>query len=165
VPQLQIAPERSRVDLMARPALPGSRLLVEEVTGTVETGTDTDPTTTTKRPGRGTLTIRLRAIVEPGIDTTGIPPWLSTGEPVIVSGEITEALADATGRLTVRAELHIPDRTVQLTGSGRVNRPGGHDGPIEAAGVSLIDPRSLGFALPPLVTFAIHARWRLVLTG
>jgi hypothetical protein len=165
VPRLLIVPERSRIDLTARPALPGVRLVVDEVSGTVDLDGPGAPTGACS--GTGELTVWLQAQVDGGPPADGVPPWLRPGDVVALAGVVEEARGDGRGHLEVRTRFAIDGRPIPLTGAGRAGPPAGDpDGSaaLEAVGVSLVDPRTLGFALPPLVTYAIHARWRLVLT-
>jgi hypothetical protein len=174
-----IVPERSRLDLAARPALPGVRLVAERLAGTIDL--DVPVAAGPPRPGgigpcvgRGALDLWIRVLVEDGGRADGVPAWLRSGDAVAVGGEVEEVRGDGDGRLEVRTRLRVDDRTVLFTGAGRVGpigggaRPVGSGGPaagggLEAVGVTIVDPRTLGFGLSPLVTHVIHARWRLLL--
>jgi hypothetical protein len=160
VPRHVVVPERSGIDLNPRPALPGVRLVVDEVSGTV----DLDG----RSPGtvRGALHVRLRALVDDDGRAPGLPAWLRHGEVVVLDTEVTDARCGDDGRLDVRARVRTGDRNVPVTGAGRIHRRGpDDDAGLEVVGLTLVDPRSFGFTLPPLITYALHVRWRLVLTG
>jgi hypothetical protein len=146
VPRFAVVPDRSRVGLTARPDLPGTRLVVEGIAGWV----DTDG------PGTGELTVRLRAVPAPGL-AQGVPDWLAAGDPVTLPGTV-EAAACGDDRVEARVRFTVDGRAVGLTGSGRIERD--RDG-IRAVGVTVVDPRVLGFALPPLVGHPVQARWVL----
>jgi hypothetical protein len=157
VPRLLVVPERSRIDLTARPALPGARLVVDEVTGAVDLDGPADGACS----GHGTLAVWLQARLDDGDRAGAVPPWLAGGEVVAVEGELHDLRGDGEGHVEVRTRFGLAGRTVGLTGAGRVGPvDAGH---VQAVGVTLVDPRMLGFALPPLVTYVIRARWRLVL--
>ena len=153
VPRYRIIPERSRVDVTARPALPGARIVVDEVSGTVDAGDD---------GGTGTLLLWLQVVVEDDTRTAGVPEWLRPGEIVAVEGVLESARCTG-DHLEIETRFGMDGRRVPFTGAGRVRRPDGPDGPVEAVGITVVDPRSLGFALPPLVTYTLHTRWQIVL--
>lgn len=165
-----VVPDRSRVDITARPALPGLRLTIDEVSGEVELDGPVDGTG--ERAGRGALQLWIQARVDDADRAGSTPRWL-VGDPVAVTGEIEQVRCDGE-RVELRYWLVADDRTVPLTGAGRIEDAGepdpGRIGPdvpnrglIRAIGVSIVDPRALGFALPPLVTYVLHARWRVTL--
>jgi hypothetical protein len=157
VPRQLIVPERSRVDVNARPGLPGLRLAVVEVGGHIEGDGG---------PGGGDRTgrLHLRLAVVPDGEPGGVavPPWLDGDGPADVAAELRRVHTAGDGRVEVDAAVTFGDRTVTVAGSGRCT-PGPH-GP-EVVGTSIVDPRALGFGLLPLVTFTLQVRWRLVLTA
>jgi hypothetical protein len=157
VPLYRIDSERSRIDVTARPSLPGVRLVVDEVTGSIELpDQEADG-----GPAAGPLTVWLQALLDDGPRAEGLPPWLRNGEPVPADGHIESARCPDDDHLEVVLRLTLAGRVVPVTGAGRIRR---RDGVLEAVGVSVVDPRVLGFNLPPLVTYALHTRWILTLT-
>jgi hypothetical protein len=152
-----IVPERSRVDVTARPSLPGVRMVVEEISGTV----DHTPSDGGGGRAEGRLTLWLQAIIDDDIRSLGVPAWLRAGDLVGTDGRLEAARCDGEGHLDVKAQLRVQGRSVPLTGAGRVAPTPDDDQAWEAVGVTIVDPRALGFALPPLVTYVLHARWRI----
>jgi hypothetical protein len=149
VPRFAVVPDRSRIDLAARPDLPGVRLAIDDVSGWI------DPDGRT-----GELTVSLRA-VPTGDLAQGVPAWLAGGEPVtVVVAVALGAGACREDRVEVSVRFTVDGRTVGLTGTGRIERDPGAEG-VRAAGLTVIDPRVLGFALPPLVGHPVQARWVL----
>jgi hypothetical protein len=102
----------------------------------------------------------LQAIIDADARADGVPPWLRDGEPVAAEGRIESARCLSGGELRVNVRVSIGGRAVPLSGAGRIRQDGET---LEAVGVTVIDPRTLGFALPPLVTYVLHTRWVLIL--
>jgi hypothetical protein len=162
---LVVVADRSRIDLTARPPLDGVRLVVESVTGAVH-----------GRPGGqedlGWLVLRVRAVpVAGGSPPASLPDWLAVDGPAEIRGTIVAVEDDGDGRYEIRSRFGIGGHAVPLTGIGRcapASPPGGDPdrdgaGTVEASGLTLVDPRVLGFGVPLLVTHTINARWRIVL--
>jgi hypothetical protein len=154
VRRYQIVPGRSRIDITARPALPGVRLVIDEVSGSVELDEGEGDTAS------GSLIMWVQAIIEDPARAPGAPAWLRTGEPVAAEGRLERARC-ADGQVEVGVRIRLDARTVPFTGAGRIEHPHDDEDAIDAVGITVVDPRTLGFALPPLVTYSLHTRWRL----
>jgi hypothetical protein len=174
--RLAVVPGRSRIDLTTRPALPGVRLVVESVEGAA--GGD---------PPGSVLNLRVRALTDAGPAAVALPSWLDAGDGTAT----VEARIDADGleiegdavraRVEVRAGGHVAAvnasgrwRVVSTDGTGADRGPsptgpatgvpsGAPTGPVEAVGTAVVDLRGLGFGLPPLITYVVQVRWRLLL--
>jgi hypothetical protein len=158
VSRYQIVSGRSRIDITARPALPGVRLVVDEVSGSIDVDRGNDDGTAS-----GSLTLWLQAIIEDPDRAPGTPAWLRSGEPVAAEGTLERARCQD-DHVEVGLRFRLDARTVPFTGAGRIEHPHDDEGAIEAVGITVVDPRTLGFALPPLVTYSLHTRWRLRLS-
>jgi hypothetical protein len=180
-----VVPGRSRIDLAARPALPGVRLVVEAVDGGLWATSAGDPAEPRRGapgddPGGGPaagLRLRVRALTDGDPPAVALPPWLAGGDaPATVEvrpagAGVTVAGDTVQARVEVRAGGHVA--VVAATGrwhpvgpDGLAGSPadaGAAPGPVEAAGTAVVDLRGLGFGLPPLITYVVQVRWRLLL--
>jgi hypothetical protein len=169
---LVVVPDRSRIDLTARPALAGVRLAVDLVTGALHGHASTAAAVATGPGGveLGWLVLRLRAIAVPdGPGGPAVPDWLAGGEPAEVRAALIAVEPEGGGRFEIRTRFTVAGRSIPLSGIGRCTAgpPGGErdgdEGTMEASGLTLVDPRALGFGLSPLITHTVNARWRIVL--
>jgi hypothetical protein len=185
--RLAVVPGRSRIDLTARPALPGVRFVVDAVDGALARPDG---------PSDAVLTLHVRALTDADPPAVTLPSWLADGNgTATVEAPIAAATVDGDrvqARVAVRAGEHVavvstdsrcrpvpvdelpgdlagelagsPERdgspTAARSGDGTGGRP---RGPVEVVGTAVLDLRGLGFGLPPLVTYGVQVRWRLLL--
>jgi hypothetical protein len=148
--RLAVVPGRSRIDLTTRPALPGVRLVVESVDGNVG----------------GVLHLRVRALTDADPPAVALPSWLATEDgSAAVEARLGDVEVDGDA-VRARVEVRAGGHVAVLRASGRwrtVATDGDATGPVEAVGTAVVDLRGLGFGLPPLITYVVQVRWRLLL--
>ena len=158
-------PERTQLSVGTRPGLPGLGARVSGVRGSFEATHTAAGSVDLGAPITGELT----AIVD-GIETgnqlvaDAVARWSGASSGLTVQVTISAVRPvgdDDAGRVEVVLHAVAGERAADLVGSGRVRALEG--GAIEAAGVTLCDPRAFGISLPPLLNLIVHVRWRLTL--
>jgi hypothetical protein len=107
VTRYQIDPARSRIDVTARPSLPGARLVVDEVSGSVDASAEP----------AGELTVWLQAVVDDDTRAPGLPAWLRGGELVAAEGSLDRVRRDG-DRLEVALHLRLAAATTAPAATG-----------------------------------------------
>jgi hypothetical protein len=168
--------DRSRIEVGSRPALAALRPTVRIDGGSFRFVAPDHLVGELRLVVRSTVTEHER-----GKTAVRIPEWLlGEGTACTVDVEATTDEADDGDRGPSRPPrwatrfwlplegrrmlLHGESRCTPVTGPGAGDdRPNQGDGGdrVDVAGSSLCDPRLLGFALPPLITYALSVRWHL----
>jgi hypothetical protein len=165
VARFEIDPDRTQVSVGTRPGLPGLGASVAGVRGWFDATLAADGTIDLGPPTTGELTATVDRI-ETGnqlvADAMARWPGASSGLSVHVAISDVRPLGDHdAGRVEVVLHAVVGERSADLVGSGRMRALDA--GAIEAAGVTLCDPRAFGISLPPLLNLIVHVRWRVTL--
>jgi len=168
VARYEIDPDRTQISIGTRPGLPGLGARVSGVRGSFDAAVAADGTIEGSSPITGELTATVDHI-ETGnqLVANAMARWPEAAAGLLVHVTVAEVrrsagnTTDRLDRVDVVMNASVGGRVADLVGGGRLRAL--EHGAIEAAGVTLCDPRAFGISLPPLLNLIVHVRWRLTL--
>jgi hypothetical protein len=166
VSRYEIVTERTTFGVTTRPGMPGVGATVSGVTGHVIATIDGDGVADLDQPVSGSFHLTVGDLATGNqLVTSAVEQFLGSETETAVAGSILEARPRPDGRIDLVMTVEIRGRTVRLIGAGRLTpRADDADGQLDATGATLVDPRSFGLPLPPLVNLMVQVRWRVTLT-
>jgi hypothetical protein len=156
--------ERTSFAVSFRPGIPGIGATVSGVRGVFDAAVDDAGVVDWTEAVHGSFIMHVDDLqMGNRMFTTASRQVLSRALDEPISGTLRDVEPDPArlDHFTAAIFIRFGDRDVPLRGQGRFEAT---DDGFRVAGTSLVDPRSFGVPLPPLLNLVCTVRWRIHLT-